>query len=395
MSRWHLITGEYPPGGGGIGDYTRLLAAALSERGEAVEVWTSARAPDGGSAPALAQDDDGGGADGTAPRVHRVPAFNRAGLRLLSAGLDAAPAPRRLLIQYAPQAMGMRGLNVAFCAWALARRRAGDDVRVMFHEPYFPFGWQRPQRNLLAVINRTMASLLLLASTRAYVSTEAWIRLLRPLGPRYLRMTALPIPSTIPFLPQPEAVRQTRERLLAGSAGPLLVHFGTYGELIAPMLITTLREVARRRPFARVLLLGRGAPAFAQRLRALDASADVVTAGDGLSAEELSIHLQAADAALQPYPDGADTRRTTLMACVANGVPTATTDGRFTDQAWREGPVALVDAARPGELAGVALDRLLAEDRNAAGRRTREFYEANFSMRRTVDRLLADKEEAP
>nr|WP_276510379.1 glycosyltransferase [Longimicrobium terrae] len=388
-----MITGEYPPGGGGIGDYTRLLAAALAERGEAVDVWTSGRAPDGGPAPALA--DNGGAGNRKAPRVHRIPAFNRAGLRLLSAGLDAAPAPRRLLIQYAPQAMGMRGLNVAFCAWALARRRAGDDVRAMFHEPYFPFGWQRPQRNLLAAINRTMASLLLLASTRAYVSTEAWIPLLRPLGPRHLRITTLPIPSTIPFVPQPDAVRRTRERLLAGREGPLLVHFGTYGELIAPMLIAALREVARRRPSARVLLLGRGAPAFAQRLRALDASTDVVTAGDRLSAEQISIHLQAADAALQPYPDGADTRRTTLMACVANGVPTATADGRFTDQTWREGPIALVDAARPEDMAGAALDRLLAQPRDDMGERTKAFYEANFSMRLTVDRLLADGEAAP
>jgi glycosyltransferase involved in cell wall biosynthesis len=394
VSRWHLITGEYPPGGGGIGDYTRLLAAALAERGEEVDVWAAGRAPESDPALALAENDERWEADQIAPPVHRVPAFNRAGLRVLSAGLNAAPAPRCLLVQYAPQAMGMRGLNVAFCAWALARRRTGDDVRVMFHEPYFPFGWQRPQRNLLAAINRTMASLLLFASTRAYVSTAAWIGLLRPLGPRHLRLATLPIPSTIPFVPQPDAVRRTRERLLAGSAGPLLVHFGTYGELIAPMLISTLREVARRQPSSRVLLLGRGAPAFARRVRALDSSADVVTAGDGLSAEQISIQLQAADAALQPYPDGADTRRTTLMACVANGVPTASTDGRFTDQAWREGPVALVDAGRPEMMAGTALDRLLAEDRAVAGTRTREFYEANFSMRRTVDRLLADGEAA-
>lgn len=390
MSRWHLVTGEYPPGGGGIGDYTRLLAAALAERGEDVDVWATGGAGDDGAAAAVA--DEGGSGSRNAPRVHRVPAFDRAGLRRLSAGLDAAPAPRRLLIQYAPQAMGMRGLNVAFCAWALARRRAGDDVRVMFHEPYFPFGWQRAQRNLLAATNRLMASLLLLASTRAYVSTEAWIGLLRPLGPRRLAIIPLPIPSTIPFAPEPDDVRRTRERLLAGSAGSLLVHFGTYGELIAPMLISTLGEVARRRPSARVLLLGRGAPSFTQSLRALDSSVDVVTAGDRLSAEQISIHLQAADAALQPYPDGADTRRTTLMACVANGVPTVSTDGRFTDQAWREGPVALVDAARPEEMAGAALDRLLADPRDEMGERTRAFYEANFSMRHTVDRLLADGE---
>jgi glycosyltransferase involved in cell wall biosynthesis len=395
VSRWHLITGEYPPGGGGIGDYTRLLALALAERGEEVDVWTSASPPGGLQQTRLAEKEPQDGAPDE-PRVHRAGALHGAGLRALSAGLDAAAAPRRLLIQYAPQAVGMRGLNVAFCAWALARRRAGDDVRVMFHEPFFPFGWQRPQRNLLAAVNRGMAGLLLRASTRAYVSTSAWTGLLRPLAPRDVPITTLPIPSTIPFVDQRAEVSRVRARLLAGRGGPLLVHFGTYGEMITPLLIPVLREAVRRHPDARILLLGRGGPAFADRLRAPGQSSPdtVVTLGE-LDAEQISIHLQAADAALQPYPDGADTRRTTLMACVVNGVPTVTNDGRFTDAEWREGPVRLAQAAQPEEMAGEALDRVLAEDRDELGGRTRAWYQARFSMPRTVETLLADGDGAP
>ena len=36
---WHVITGEYPPQRGGIGDYTELLAAGLAAEGHAVSVW--------------------------------------------------------------------------------------------------------------------------------------------------------------------------------------------------------------------------------------------------------------------------------------------------------------------------------------------------------------------
>ena len=56
---WHLITGEYPPDIGGVGDYTRLLGDALSRCGDEVHVW----AP-----PGFSSADDTG-----AVRVHRLP----------------------------------------------------------------------------------------------------------------------------------------------------------------------------------------------------------------------------------------------------------------------------------------------------------------------------------
>ena len=39
MKRWHLLTPEYPPACGGVGDYTALVAAALAEAGDEVHVW--------------------------------------------------------------------------------------------------------------------------------------------------------------------------------------------------------------------------------------------------------------------------------------------------------------------------------------------------------------------
>jgi glycosyltransferase involved in cell wall biosynthesis len=381
VSRWHLVTGEYPPGGGGIGDYTRLLAAALAEGGDEVHVWTTGT------------EEAADAAEHAQRRIalHRVGAFGPAGLRRLSAGLEAMPGPRRLLIQYAPQAMGRRGLNIPFCRWALARRRAGDDVRVMFHEPFFPFGWQRPQRNLLAAVNRVMAGLLLRASTRAYVSTSAWTALLRPLAPRALPIATLPIPSTIPFADHPGEVARIRRTLLGDSPGPLLVHFGTYGDLIAPGLVRVLREAVRRHPRGRILLLGRGGPAFAQRLRGADpAFEDALVAPGALEAEDVSLHLQAADAALQPYPDGADTRRTTLMACLANGVPTITSHGRFTDAPLSEAPLWFAPPDDPERMAGAVLDQVLSSEVDRPAIRDR--YRGAFSMRHTVERLRSDGE---
>lgn len=382
---WHLLTGEYPPEGGGIADYTALLARALADAGRRVHVWTPARVE-----------------PSTESRVtvHAMEGFSGAALSKLGAELDRFPAPRRLLVQYAPQAWGMKGMNVAFCRWLRARRRAGDDVRVMFHEPFFPFGWQRPQRNLLAAANRWMARLLLRASTRAYVSILAWEDLLRPLAPRGLRFTRLPIPSTIPFADHSDNVRVIRDAITEGGKHPLFVHFGTYGGLIAPMLEKAITTLTLRLPDARILLLGAGGPAFADRLRAKHPRlADAFWTPGFLGPEAVSYHLQASDVAIQPYPDGADTRRTTLMACLANGVPTVTTSGRFTDSSLIMATVGHPPASEPyrvGDMAFLALELpLMAEDgegKLAAEReRTREFYRQHFAMEHTVARLLVDE----
>lgn len=375
---WHLLTGEFPPVRGGIADYTARLARALADAGDEVHVWT-ARA-------------DAGDVAGVA--VHGIGGFHGGGLDALGRRLDAHPAPRRLLVQYAPQAFGRRGMNLAFCRWLLARRRAGDDVRVMFHEPFFPFGWQRPRRNVLAVVHRLMAATLLRAASHAYVSTEAWVPLLRPYAPRALRIDPLPIPSTIPRVSDPVRLYALRGRLTAGGTRPVVAHFGTCGALIAPGLEDALLRVAGRVADAHVLLLGAGSERFAARLLASHPSLrGRVTATGAMDAADVSLHLQASDAALQPYPDGADTRRTTLMAALANGVPTVTTRGRFTEPVWDDSPVVLAPAGDAGAIADAVAEVLSFGRREEVGARTAAFHDAAFAMPNTVARLRADAGE--
>lgn len=380
---WHLLTGELSRGG--IGDYTRLLADALADAGRDVHVWSP----------------DAAGVSLRRAAVHPVRGFGRAALAALGRELDGFPAPRRLLVQYAPQAWGMRGMNVGLARWLLARYRAGDDVRVMFHEPFFPFGWQRPQRNLLAAVNRWMARDLLRASVRAYVSTDAWERLLRPLAPAGLRIGTLPIPSTIPFVADPERVAEIRRALSEGGHRPVFVHFGTYGEGIGGMLRDVLLGLTNARPDARILLLGGGGPAFADRLRSTDDAryAGVVAPGY-LPPDDVSRHLQAADVAIQPYPDGGNTRRTSLMACLANGLPTVTTRGVHESFGLF---VAGVAHGAPTDLRGMGehavrlcgdpgMTAIGAADSTALRDAMRTLYLESFVVERTVERLLAEED---
>ena len=162
----HMLTGEYPPRSGGVGDYTRLVAGALTAGGFTVHVWC----------PAVTDGVTGGVTLHTLPDV-----FGRGSRRLLEAALAASPGT--VLLQYVPNALGARGANLPFCFWLRRMHGRGTDVRVMFHEPYFYFSWRHPLGNVLALLQRVMAAVLLRASTVVYLSTETWVRYLRPLAP--------------------------------------------------------------------------------------------------------------------------------------------------------------------------------------------------------------------
>lgn len=378
---WHIITGEYPPQLGGVGDYTERLAAGLAAQGCQVHVWCPH-------------------CHGKSPQHDRVEVHRIAGgfssdkLFELGESLSQFSSPRTILVEYAPNAFAMRGLNIPFCFWLLGRCLfAKDDVRVMFHEPFFYFGWKRPQRNVLALVNRLMAVVLLAASRVVYVSTPAWECMLRRYAWfRQPPMVWLPIPTTIPYYESKEAVSTIRRERTGGDSEKLILgHFGTYGTHMMPDLYQIFVELLQKRANVLGMCLGaRGDTFVANVLRSHPHLQGRLFAPGFLSRKEVSLHLQACDLIIQPYPDGASSRRTSLMAVLVNGVPTITTLGSLTESIWVEsGAVPLVSAR--DTTAMVALATELLEDRNLRkhlGERGRGFYVQHFSLARSIGILL-------
>ena len=100
----------------------------------------------------------------------------------------------------------------------------------------------------------------------------------------------------------------------------LIGHFGTFGPMVGECLGPPLAELLRRSEHRVGLLVGRNGAGFGERFAGdhPDLSGRVTATGD-LPAGEVSAHLAACDLLLQPYPDGASCRRTSLMSGLAWG----------------------------------------------------------------------------
>jgi glycosyltransferase involved in cell wall biosynthesis len=320
-------------------------------------------------------------------RVHSLPlGYGPRGLLALSRALRAQPSPQRFLVQYVPQAFGLRGVNLPFCAWLASMRRA--EVFVMFHEVAVP--WAAPRRweqNAGAAAMRAMAALLLARADRVFVSTSSWEPVLRSLAVRWNGATWLPVPSNIPVDARGATRATSRARLGIEDGVPVIGHFGTYGRQNRHLVASAVRSLLEADPRRVALLIGYGSDTFACGLGGAAATAGRVVATGAVDIADVAGHVLACDFLVQPYPDGVSTRRTSAMAGLALGIPIATNEGHLTEPLWRASGAVEI-AARVDGVAGAA-ERLLADPAHAAdlGRRGRQLYEQRFSLDHVIRAL--------
>lgn len=369
MTRWHILTGEYPPTLGGVADYTQRVASGLVAAGDTVEVWVpgvvSAVEPSG-------------------VVVHGLPDhFGPRALQTLGRALEDADSASRILVQYVPHAFGWKGGNVPFCVWLRAQRRA--PVWVMFHEVAFPLAWrQRLAERGLGVVTHGMAALVASAAERAFVSIPAWETMLRRVAP-WTPVEWLPVPSTVDVHTDRTAVRRVRERYVKGR---LIGHVGTFGRLIRPLLDDSIAHVLRALD-GTVLLMGRGSDEAARDVARRWPMLAARVVGTGLlSSRDLSHHVAACDVMIQPYPDGISSRRTSAMVALAHGRPLATTTGALSEPLWRDAPgVALCPVGDAEGLARACVALTTAPDAGTMRDAVRAFYASRFDVAQTISRL--------
>jgi glycosyltransferase involved in cell wall biosynthesis len=379
MTRWAILTGEYPPQLGGVSDYTRLVARGLADAGDCIRVY----------APSYARTDT---YDQTV-KVYRLPGhFGPRALASLDVLLHQRPQPDRILVQYVPQAFGWKGMNLPFAAWLAVRASRIAPVWVMFHEVATPFVWRPARHALLAGVTRVMARMVAGAADRVFVSTPAWDAMLYRYCPRVRQPEWAPVPSNIGTAPRRNATPimdrfpELRGKLLIG-------HFGTYGSLIVECLKPALIRILEAHPEHVAILFGDKGDIFrADLLKRHPEFAGRLFATGRLDGDKLADTILECDLFVQPYPDGVSTRRGSAMGVLALGVPMVTNAGAATETIWTTGCVAISNDGTPAAVAVKAEELLLASQTRRAelGRRGLQLYRDVFAIEHTIAKLRTE-----
>ncbi len=353
-----LLSAEYPPVPGGVGDYTRNLGMALLQRGHEVTVLTG-----------MADSAD----DHPPLRVARLPLrqWDWRCWRVVRRALDDLK-PDVLHTQYQTGAYGMHPA-INFLPRRLRSQANRPCLVVTAHDllPPYLFPKAGPLRDW--VTRRLMLDVDAVVATN-----EADEARLRRWGAGQGRHTlaVIPIGANLAVTPPPGWDRhEWRARLGIAPEMTLIAYFGLMSR--SKGVDTLVQALARLPETFRLIVVGGEATApqdrvyadEVQRLIAALCLSDRVTMTGYCDAATVSAHLLAADLAALPFADGASFRRGSLLATLAHGVPTITTpgDAALIDHTH----VLLTPAGDPDALAGtiarLANDPALREGLSAGG----------------------------
>jgi len=316
-----LVTGEYAPMPGGVGDFTRELGTALRALGAEVHVITSRQAR----------------AQAGVVTVHPVIGRWGWGALLHVRALTRRLKLDRLNVQYQAAAFGLAAPVHFLPRWA------GVKTVVTFHDLRIPYLFPKAGRLRPAAITYLARSAAGVIVTDPAEEAE----LARRGGVRHL--ARIPIGSNIAPQP-PEGYDRAAWRAQAG-VRPEELLLGYFGFLNASKggdtLISALAILQDRKARVKLALIGGEAgasdatdAAFAAQVNKMIARYDL---GDRIirtgyvEAPEVSGWLLACDALVLPYRDGASFRRGSLQAALAHGCPIITTEPRQPLPELRDG----------------------------------------------------------
>ena len=343
---WHLISGRNLDFRSSIGSYTLNLSQGLSEAGCEVHLWFSP----GQEVPVIPQEFKG--------KIHiqRVPfSWNAKAFQFLGEALDKQPGQKRLFVQFSPDSFGEREWNLALPGWLEKRQSQGDDLWLMVHKTFKPgLRFYRFGRWLVTFLQKRMLRKTLGVSRRVFVSTPNLIPFLKELRPDIeSKITWLPIPGNVKIVKNSQRALNLR-KAFAQNATSVIGTFGSYRDKkLTRLLKIMVPGILSGHPDRVWLCLGRESEPLVVKLRKdFPDIASQMEIGGELDPEALSAHIQACDLMLQPFPDGVDTSRTSVMVGLSHGRPVATTIGSATETVWRQtGCVSLCPGDRPDVMA--------------------------------------------
>lgn len=350
-----LITGEYPPDQGGVGDFSRELARSLTELGHEIHVITHA-SRNTQRVSRFTLHISRSSTPETSPEVHRVIQHWRWGCWKEVLALAQDLRLDVLDVQYQAVAYNMHpAINF------VPRRPGRPPVVVTFHDLKVPYLFPKAGPLRWWVV-RMLAHR---ADGVVVTNREDELRI-SELKSQISNLIRIPIGSNIPPSPPPDYDRDVeRARWDVGPSDILLGYFGFLNESKGgEELIQALARLVEEGLPAHLLMVGGRVGssdptnlAYAERMENLIADLDLTERvhWTGYARPELvSAGLLATDVCVLPYRDGVSFRRGTLHACLAHGRAVVTTRPAVTLPEVHDGENMALTAPRdPDHLAEV------------------------------------------
>ena len=356
-----LLSGEYPPMQGGVGDYTRELGTALARQGAEVHVLTARRA-EPASEPIT---------------VHPLVSRWGWGTWRLAGALARQVQASVVHIQYQTAAYGMHPAINLLPRWL--RRIAGARCLVTFHDLKEPYLFPKAGA-VRRWVHRELAR-----SCDAVVVTNREDEIAMQKERLADALHLIPIGSNIAPAPPPGYDRAAwRSQRGVAPDDVVLCYFGFLNTSKGgETLIRALSLLASDHRYHLWMVGGQvGASdptnrAYLSRVQALigELGLEARVRWTGYTAAaEVSANLLAADIAVLPYRDGASFRRGSLLAVLAHGLPVVTTRPALPLSELADGEAALLvppddPPALAAAVARLATDEVLCRRLSEGARR--------------------------
>ncbi|MGH2351158.1 MAG: glycosyltransferase family 4 protein, partial [Chloroflexota bacterium] len=338
-----IVTAEYPPDVGGVGDHAARLAHELAASGHAVQVVTSARR---GYRPCLLTGGRGGPTGLPWPQDMRI--VQRWDWRIFFALPRLARRERWdvLHIQYQPGAYTLH-LAINLLPQWLRRSSCSPAIVTTFHDLRVPYVFPKagPLRRLAVrqLARGSHGAIAVAEEDRSQLL--AWTRDLR----RPPVVEHIPLGNQMDASPPPDFERTAwRAHLGLPSDAQVVGHFGFVNRSMAvDELVRAIGLLAGAGRNVHLLMIGdplgasdptnRGYLEAVRRLIAdLGLEPRVHWTGTA-TPEALAAWLRCLDVAALPFRDGASLRRTSIIAAWAHGAPLVTTTPS-TPAEWLDEP---------------------------------------------------------
>ena len=319
-----IVTGEYPPTKGGVGDYTKKLATHLTDNGNQVTVITDQRSInttyDSDSLKVLAT---------ISPKWGWLDLWR---LRQETSHLDV------LSIQYQAAAYGAMTPPIH-----LLPRFTIPPTVTTFHDlnqPYlFPKAGSLRRKAIVELANKSNG--VITTNSEDHDALKVMINL--------KNLIEIPIGSNIPFVdPNTFSKRLVRSKYNITNNEILIGYFGLMNHTKGgKVLVNTLAELRSMGLNVHLILIGeptgttdpRNAEYYAETINLANKLGVIkyITQTGFVDSNTASILLQSCDMMVLPYLNGASLRNGSLIACINNGCPVITTRPETTNTLLRDG----------------------------------------------------------